>query len=72
MTPKAADATPVPLASQSWHWVPVLLHARCAMHDRLPAFDERQALRGSRGLRPALRVMGLALGNARRPSRFGA
>lgn len=62
MTPKAADATPVPLASQSWHWVPVLLHARCAMHDRLPAFDERQALR----------VMGLALGNARRPSRFGA
>lgn len=65
-------STPSVMASHSWHPVPVLIHSKIAMKDRLEHFDESACAKGSLGRRPATDLMGLALAHAGRLRKFGA
>jgi 2,3-bisphosphoglycerate-independent phosphoglycerate mutase len=65
-------STPALLANHSWHPVPLLLHSKYALHDRLERFDEVTCARGSLGLRPSYHLMALLLANALRLKKYGA
>jgi len=68
----ADHSTPAILGGHSWHPVPVLLQAKTARADDIDRFDEYACSRGILGLRPALHLMGLALGHAGRLRKYGA
>jgi 2,3-bisphosphoglycerate-independent phosphoglycerate mutase len=65
-------STPARMAAHSWHPVPLLIRAASARCDGVRSFDEVACAGGALGLRPALDVMGLALGHAGRLEKFGA
>ncbi|MDD5448859.1 MAG: 2,3-bisphosphoglycerate-independent phosphoglycerate mutase, partial [Actinomycetota bacterium] len=65
-------STPALLKAHSFHPVPVILKSKTARVDRVSAFDELSCSSGSLGLRPAIHLMGLALGHAGRLKKFGA
>ena len=65
-------STPAKLRSHSWHPVPTLLVADTCRPDGLPAFSERECLRGGFGIFPAKHLMPLAMGHALRLGKYGA
>lgn len=68
----ADHATPAPLASHSWHPVPLLVHSDRCFRDDCREFNEETAARGHLGTVPAYRLMALLLANAGRLAKFGA
>ena len=65
-------STPAVHAAQSWHPVPVLLHADKVRTTPVATFGESACLVGSLGTRPAVDLMPLALAHAGRLIKFGA
>jgi 2,3-bisphosphoglycerate-independent phosphoglycerate mutase len=65
-------STPAPLRAHSWHPVPVLLLSRFCRSDACRAFSERECAAGGLGRLPATDIIGLAMANALRLSKFGA
>ncbi len=66
-------STPAALRSHSWHPVPTLLYApETHMPDRAAAFGEREAMCGALGQFYARDLMPMALGHAKRLTKFGA
>ena len=65
-------STPSRLKSHSWHPVPTLLVADTCRPDGLPAFSERDCLRGGFGIFPAKHLMLLAMAHAQRFGKYGA
>jgi 2,3-bisphosphoglycerate-independent phosphoglycerate mutase len=65
-------STPAYLKSHSWHPVPTLLHSDCCRPDACTTFGEDACLRGGLGQFQAQYLMGLAMANAGRLSKFGA
>jgi len=65
-------STPAPLASHSWHPVPLLLHSAVCFVDDCREFTEIAASHGHLGTIPAKELMGLMLANAGRLAKFGA
>jgi 2,3-bisphosphoglycerate-independent phosphoglycerate mutase len=68
----ADHSTPAILGGHSWHPVPTMLQAKFARVDDVATYNEYACNRGSLGLRPAVHLMGLALGHARRLRKYGA
>jgi len=65
-------STPAYLKSHSWHPVPTVLHSDCCRPDSCTTFGEDSCLRGGLGQFQAQYLMGLAMANAGRLSKFGA
>lgn len=65
-------STPAYLKSHSWHPVPTLLYSDCCRPDSCTTFGEDSCLRGGLGQFQAQYLMGLAMANAGRLSKFGA
>lgn len=65
-------STPAYLKGHSWHPVPTLLHSDCCRPDTCTTFGEDACLRGGLGQFQAQYLMGLAMANAGRLSKFGA
>lgn len=65
-------STPAYLKSHSWHPVPTLLQSDCCRPDACTTFGEDACLRGGLGQFQAQYLMGLAMANAGRLSKFGA
>jgi 2,3-bisphosphoglycerate-independent phosphoglycerate mutase len=65
-------STPAPLASHSWHPVPLLVHSPVCFVDDCREFTEAAATQGHLGTFPARELMGLLLANAGRLAKFGA
>lgn len=65
-------STPSFLQSHSWHPVPTLLYSDCCRSDACTSFGEAECLRGGLGQFEAKYLMGLAMANAGRLSKFGA
>jgi 2,3-bisphosphoglycerate-independent phosphoglycerate mutase len=65
-------STPAPLASHSWHPVPLLVHSPVCFRDDCREFTEAAATQGHLGTFPARELMGLLLANAGRLAKFGA
>ncbi len=65
-------STPAYLKSHSWHPVPTVLHSDCCRPDSCTTFGEHSCLRGGLGQFQAQYLMGLAMANAGRLSKFGA
>lgn len=66
-------STPATYKAHSWHPVPTLLWAPGThMTDRAERFGERECMTGALGQFPAADLMPLALGHARRLSKYGA
>ncbi len=65
-------STPALLKSHSWHPVPTLLWSRFNRPDGIAIFNERVCGRGSLGVFPATAELPLALGHARRLTKYGA
>lgn len=65
-------STPAGMAGHSWHPSPVLLKSPLVRPDDSKVFGERACARGSLGLMPASKLIGLMLAHARRLSKFGA
>jgi 2,3-bisphosphoglycerate-independent phosphoglycerate mutase len=65
-------STPASLKSHSWHPVPTVLHSDCCRPDSCTTFGEDSCLRGGLGQFQAQYLMGLAMANAGRLSKFGA
>ncbi len=65
-------STPSKLKAHSWHPVPFLLKSDYCFNDGLSAFNERECLRGSLGIFPAVEGMALMLANALKMEKFGA
>ena len=65
-------STPSVMASHSWHPSPFLLASPFVRSDGSPSFGERSCARGSLGIMPAYKLMGLMLAHARRLSKYGA
>lgn len=65
-------STPAYLKSHSWHPVPTLLHSDCCRPDSCTSFGEESCLRGGLGQFQAQYLMGMAMANAGRLSKFGA
>ena len=65
-------STPAPLASHSWHPVPLLVHSPVCFVDSCQEFTETAATQGHLGTFPASELMGLLLANAGRLAKFGA
>lgn len=65
-------STPAPLASHSWHPVPLLVHSAVCFSDDCQEFTEAAATQGHLGTFPARELMGLLLANAGRLAKFGA
>lgn len=65
-------STPAYLKSHSWHPVPTLLHSDCCRPDACTTFGEDSCLRGGLGQFQAQYLMGMAMANAGRLSKFGA
>lgn len=65
-------STPAPMASHSWHPVPLLVASDRCFIDDAGRFTEGEAVRGHLGTLPAHQLMGLLLANADRLAKFGA
>ncbi len=65
-------STPALLKNHSWHPVPVLLRSSCCRKDSVISFSEESCLRGGLCKMETVHLMGLALANAGRLSKFGA
>jgi 2,3-bisphosphoglycerate-independent phosphoglycerate mutase len=65
-------STPAYLKSHSWHPVPTLLQSDCCRPDSCTTFGEEPCLRGGLGQFQAQYLMGMAMANAGRLSKFGA
>jgi 2,3-bisphosphoglycerate-independent phosphoglycerate mutase len=65
-------STPAFLSSHSWHPVPTLLHSACCRPDACTSFGESQCLQGGLGQFQAQYLMGMAMANAGRLTKFGA
>jgi len=65
-------STPAPLASHSWHPVPLLIHAPFCFADPCSEYTETAAVAGHLGTIPSQELMGLILANAGRLAKFGA
>jgi 2,3-bisphosphoglycerate-independent phosphoglycerate mutase len=65
-------STPAPMASHSWHPVPLLVHSPVCFADDCQEFTEAAATQGHLGTFPARELMGLLLANAGRLAKFGA
>ncbi len=66
-------STPAALRSHSWHPVPTLLSAPAtALPDRAVAYGERECMGGALGQFYARDLMPMALGHAKRFTKFGA
>ena len=65
-------STPVPMASHSWHPVPLLVHSPVCFVDDCQEFTETAATQGHLGTFPASELMGLLLANAGRLAKYGA
>lgn len=64
--------TPAPLASHSWHPVPLLISGPHCHVDPCSEFSETAATSGYLGTLPSHELMGLMLANAGRLAKFGA
>lgn len=64
--------TPAPMKGHSWHPVPLLLHGPFCDIDATERYTESEALKGSVGMIPADRLLGLMLANAGKLAKFGA
>ncbi len=65
-------STPAIMKSHSWHPVPFVLCSKWCFPDGLAKFSERDCLKGSLGMFPALAVMPLAMAHALRLTKYGA
>lgn len=65
-------STPSYMKSHSWHPVPTLLYSDCCRTDSCTQFGESSCLQGGLGQFEAKYLMGLAMANAGRLSKFGA
>ena len=65
-------STPSIMASHSWHPSPFLLASSLVRPDGSTSFGERNCARGSLGIIPAHKLMGLLLAHAGRLSKYGA
>jgi 2,3-bisphosphoglycerate-independent phosphoglycerate mutase len=65
-------STPASLKSHSWHPVPTILHSDCCRPDACTTFGESACLQGGLGQFQAQYLMGMAMANAGRLSKFGA
>lgn len=65
-------STPAFISGHSWHSVPTLLVSDCCRTDGHQAFSETNCRTGELGQFQAKHLMGLAMGNARRLTKFGA
>jgi 2,3-bisphosphoglycerate-independent phosphoglycerate mutase len=66
-------STPAKYKAHSWHPVPTLLYApETHMPDRAQAYGERECMGGALGQFPAIDLMQLALGHAKRLQKYGA
>ena len=65
-------STPALMAAHSWHPVPFLLHSPFARGGSVQHFTERECLRGSLGIFPAVEAMPLAMAHAGRLQKYGA
>ena len=65
-------STPAPMASHSWHPVPLLVHSPVCFVDDCQEFTETAATQGHLGTLPASELMGLLLANASRLAKYGA
>ena len=65
-------STPAPMASHSWHPVPLLLWSDRCFIDACSRFDELAAIEGALGTFPANELFGLLLANAGRLAKYGA
>jgi len=65
-------STPAFLKSHSWHPVPTILHSDCCRPDASTSFGESACLQGGLGQFQAQYLMGMAMANAGRLSKFGA
>lgn len=65
-------STPAPMASHSWHPVPLLVHSPVCFADDCQEFTETAATQGHLGTFPACELMGLLLANAARLAKYGA
>lgn len=65
-------STPAPMASHSWHPVPLLVHSPVCFVDDCHEFTEAASNHGHLGTFPASELMGLLLANAGRLAKYGA
>lgn len=65
-------STPAVLAAHSWHPSPMILSSSFVRPDGSEVFSERACARGSLGIMPASKLMGLMLAHARRLAKYGA
>lgn len=65
-------STPSKMGGHSWHPSPFLLFSRFVRPDGSGSFGERVCARGSLGLMPGHKMMGLMLAHAGRLAKFGA
>lgn len=65
-------STPAPMASHSWHPVPLLVAGPHCFVDECEAYTEMAAVSGHLGTLPARHLMGLMLANAGRLAKYGA
>ncbi|MEO0147219.1 MAG: phosphoglycerate mutase, partial [candidate division WOR-3 bacterium] len=65
-------STPALLRSHSWHYVPLLITSLKAGVPTAWRFCEKEALKGSLGIRKSYELMPLLLATAGRLNRFGA
>ncbi|GHG04337.1 putative 2,3-bisphosphoglycerate-independent phosphoglycerate mutase [Deinococcus piscis] len=65
-------STPSKLASHSWHPVPVLIHSEYGRSDAAERFTEKEAVKGSLGLRHGTALMPLLMANALKLEKYGA
>ncbi|MFZ8834077.1 MAG: phosphoglycerate mutase, partial [Candidatus Caldipriscus sp.] len=64
--------TPSLLRSHSWHYVPLLITSLKAGVPTAWSFTEREAIKGSLGIRKSYELVPLLLASANRLKRFGA
>ncbi|WP_261663399.1 2,3-bisphosphoglycerate-independent phosphoglycerate mutase [Deinococcus sp. Marseille-Q6407] len=65
-------STPSKLKSHSWHPVPVLIHGSHGRNDDALRFTEKEAAKGSLGLRHGTALMPLLMANALKLEKYGA
>ena len=68
----ADHSTPALLAAHSWHPVPVTLRSGFCRRDGVDRFSETAFASGGLGRMPAVQLMGVALANAGRLTKYGA
>lgn len=65
-------STPALMAAHSWHPVPFLLSSKYCRIGNADNFNERELLKGSLGVFPAVDIMPLAMAHAMRFEKYGA